>query len=112
MTWSAAADYGFERRRLEGRARAPGEPFIFGYLGRHTPAKGIQQLLAAFRGVRGNARLRVWGRPEGRVTEALRALAAGDARVEWRPEVANEDVVREVLNHCDALVVPSIWCAS
>ena len=105
----AAPDYGFDHARLAGRARAPGEPFTFGFIGRHMPAKGVDALLSAFRSVRGNARLRVWGRPEGQLTAALRALAGGDARVEWRHEYSNEHIVTDVLNHCDALVVPSIW---
>ena len=34
-------DYGFDLARLRGRTRAPGEPFVFGYIGTHIPAKGI-----------------------------------------------------------------------
>jgi MoaA/NifB/PqqE/SkfB family radical SAM enzyme len=64
--------------------------------------------------VRGQSRLRIWGRSRGASTDALRALAAslpGDAaaRVEWRQEYQNSDVVREVFDHVDAIVVPSIW---
>jgi glycosyltransferase involved in cell wall biosynthesis len=81
------ADYGFDRDRLDGRTRTPsGEPFTFGFIGRHVPAKGVDQLITAFRGVSGDARLRIWGRPEGQLTAALRALAGNDARVEWRSE--------------------------
>ena len=34
--------------------------------------------------------------------------AAGE-RIEWRTEYENSDIVRAVFNHCDAVVVPSIW---
>jgi glycosyltransferase involved in cell wall biosynthesis/MoaA/NifB/PqqE/SkfB family radical SAM enzyme len=107
-------DYGFDRARLVGRKRAPGEPFTFGYIGTHIPAKGIHQLIDAFGRLRGNARLRIWGRPRGQDTAALRALAAalpGDAsaRVEWLAEYRNTEIVRDVFNHVDAIVVPSVW---
>lgn len=107
-------DYGFDLARLRGRARRAGEPFTFGYIGTHIPAKGVQDLIRAFAGVRGDARLRIWGRPQGRDTEALRDLAAGlpperAARIEWRGEYRNQEIVRQVFNHVDAVVVPSIW---
>jgi glycosyltransferase involved in cell wall biosynthesis/MoaA/NifB/PqqE/SkfB family radical SAM enzyme len=107
-------DYGFARERLTGRTRAPGEPFTFGYIGTHIPAKGIHQLIEAFSRVKGEARLRIWGRPRGRDTEALRAMTqalppALAQRVEWLPEYKNQQIVQDVFNHCDAIVVPSIW---
>jgi glycosyltransferase involved in cell wall biosynthesis len=106
------ADYGFDRARLAGRQRVPGEPFCFGFIGRHVAAKGIDQLVQAFRGVKGNAQLRIWGRPEGQLTAALHALADGDERIQWRPEYRNESIAAEVLSQCDAVVVPSIWCVT
>jgi len=107
-------DYGFDRARLVGRQRTPGEPFTFGYIGTHIPAKGIHQLIDAFGRLKGNARLRIWGRPRGQDTAALRALAAalpGDAatRVEWLREYRNTEIVRDVFDHVDAIVVPSVW---
>ncbi len=107
-------DYGFHRARLEGRSRTPGDPFTFGYLGTHIPAKGINHLLEAFGHLSGKALLRIWGRPRGTETESLQALAkqlpgnAGE-RVEWMGEYRNSDIVPEVFNRCDAVVVPSIW---
>ena len=95
--------------RLAGRERVSGEPFTFGYIGRHVPAKGVQQLITAFRGVVGDVRLPIWGRPERQLTGALHALADGDPRIEWRGEYTNENIIKDVLNRCDALVVPSIW---
>ena len=111
----AHLDYGFDLARLGGRrARPEGGPFVFGYIGTHIPAKGIQHLIRAFGHVDGPARLRIWGRPRGQDTEALKALAralpAGKAdRVEWLPEYRNADIVREVFDRVDAIVVPSVW---
>ena len=108
-------DYGFDLTRLGGRRERPeGGPFVFGYIGTHIPAKGIQHLIRAFGEVDGATRLRIWGRPRGQNTEALRALAhalpAGKAdRVEWLPEYRNADIVREVFDRVDAIVVPSVW---
>ncbi len=107
-------DYGFELERFEGRERVPGEPFTFGYIGTHIPAKGINHLIEAFGKLEGEALLRIWGRPRGQNTAALKAQAAalpGDAaeRIEWLPEYRNEEIVEQVFNKVDAIVVPSVW---
>jgi glycosyltransferase involved in cell wall biosynthesis/MoaA/NifB/PqqE/SkfB family radical SAM enzyme len=107
-------DYGFDRKRLGGRQRQPGEPFTFGYIGTHIPAKGIDLLLKAFAQLDDTVRLRVWGRPRGQDTSALQSLAVrlangASTRIEWRSEYRNQDIVREVFDHVDVLVVPSIW---
>lgn len=108
-------DYGFSLDRLEGRARAAGtEPFTFGYIGTHIPAKGIHDLIRAFGQLQGAAQLRIWGRPRGQDTEALKAMAASlpaelARRVEWVAEYKNQEIVRDVFNRCDAIVVPSVW---
>ena len=110
----AYLDYGFHRDRLEGRTRAEGEPFTFGYIGTHIPAKGVHHLIEAFGRVKGGARLRIWGRDRGVETASLRERArrlpglAGD-RIEWMGEYENARIVPEVFNRCDAIVVPSIW---
>ena len=107
-------DYGFDRARLVDRHRRPHEPFTFGYIGTHIPAKGIHQLIEAFGRLQGDARLRIWGRPRGQETAALRALAerlpnGAGARIEWLPEYRNQEIVTDVFNLVDAIVVPSIW---
>ena len=108
-------DYGFDLARLGGRrARPDGRAFAFGYIGTHIPAKGIQHLVRAFGEVGGDARLRIWGRPRGQNTEALKALARAlpaqkADRLEWLPEYRNADIVREVFDRVDAIVVPSVW---
>ncbi len=107
-------DYGFDRARLVGRNRTPGEPFTFGYIGTHTPAKGIDALLRAFGQVGGDVRLRIYGRPRGQDTAALQAIAdqlpgGAGGRVSWLPEYKNQRIVQDVFNHVDAIVVPSVW---
>ena len=107
-------DYGFHHDRLIGRQRTKGEPFTFGYIGTHIPAKGVDQLLKAFGRLTGDARLRVWGRDRGVETDGLRALAgelpgAAGSRVEWMGEYGNPEIVSQVFNRCDAIVAPSIW---
>lgn len=106
--------YGFDHRRLEGRHRPAGEPFTFGYIGTHIPAKGIHHLLQAFGRLDGSPRLRIWGRARGAATDALHAVAErlppdARGRVEWRPEYENAAIVTEVFDQVDAIVVPSIW---
>ena len=107
-------DYGFDTRRLTGRSRTPGEPFTFGYIGTHIPAKGIHDLIHAFGQLTGNVRLRIWGRPRGQDSDALKAIARSlpadmAQRVEWTHEYRNQDIVSQVFNHVDAIVVPSVW---
>ena len=107
-------DYGFDHTRLTGRRRVSGEPFTFGYIGTHIPAKGVHLLLQAFGRLEGSPRLRIWGRDRGQSTSALKEIAAGlpgDAadRVEWLSEYRNQDIVGDVFNRVDAIVVPSVW---
>ena len=99
---------------MTGRVRAPEQEFVFGYIGTHTPAKGIHHLLEAFAQVQGEPILRIWGRPREPYTSSLRRIAASlpnDAghRVQWLDEYCNERIVQEVFNRVDAIVVPSIW---
>lgn len=107
-------DYGFNLGLLSSRRRPEGEPFTFGYIGTHIPAKGIGLLIQAFAKLPGSSKLRIWGHPNGQETAALkRQLAShGDAvaqRVEWLGGYRNGDIVKSVLNHVDCIVVPSIW---
>ena len=107
-------DYGFHLNRMEGRERILCEPFTFGYIGTHIPAKGVDHLIQAFGRLSGQSRLRVWGRDRGVETEGLKTLArnlpgAAGERVEWMGEYRNQDIVPDVFNRCDAIVVPSIW---
>ena len=107
-------DYGFACNRMAGRNRTPGEPFTFGYIGTHIPAKGVHDLICAFGTIRGDARLRIWGRPSGQETAALKEMASvlpekAAGRIEWMSEYRNQDIVRDVFDRCDSIIVPSVW---
>ncbi len=106
-------DYGFNLERLKHRQRIPEDDFVFGYIGRHHPSKGIDHLIRAFIKLNGNAKLRIWGRHDGHLTNSLKRMVNGqlsDAkRIEWFSEYHNQDIVREVFDKCDCIVVPSIW---
>lgn len=107
-------DYGFDLGRFRASKRTAGEPFTFGYIGTHIPAKGIHILLSAFGQLRGSCQLRIWGRPRGQDTESLKALAAAlpgqrPAQVQWLPEYRNHDIMSDVFDQVDAIVAPSVW---
>ena len=107
-------DYGFDLDRFRDRVRESCEPFTFGYIGTHIPAKGIHHLIEAFQTLSGNCGLRIWGRPRGNDTKALKALSEkisglDGKSVEWVDEYQNQAIVPKVFNRVDALVVPSIW---
>ncbi len=107
-------DYGFDRSRMLGRVRTEGEPFTFGYIGTHIPAKGIHQLIEAFGQIKGDAILRIWGRDRGQDSRALRAIAATlpiekQKSIQWMPEYKNQHIAVDVFSKTDAIVTPSIW---
>lgn len=107
-------DYGFDRSRMDNRERVQVEPFTFGYIGTHIPAKGIHHLIEAFGLLKGECQLRIWGRDRGQDSRALRAIANSlpeDRRqsIIWMPEYKNQQITRDVFNYTDAIVTPSIW---
>jgi glycosyltransferase involved in cell wall biosynthesis len=107
-------DYGFDRKRLAGRSRGRERSFAFGYIGTHRPAKGIHVLLDAFPLVRGDPKLRIWGRTVSDATPSLKEQSARlpedvVRRVEWMGEYGTSTIVPDVFDRIDALVVPSIW---
>lgn len=108
-------DYGFDLSRLVGRVqRQQGDnSFVFGYIGTHTPEKGVDLLLQAFANITTNARLKIWGkaRPE---TSALYTICQQlpeqvRSKIDWMNDYQNEQIVQDVFNHVDCIVVPSIW---
>jgi glycosyltransferase involved in cell wall biosynthesis len=106
-------DYGFKIDSLKNRNRVPQEPFTFGYIGTHIPAKGIQDLIIAFSHIKEECLLRIWGRSREE-TESLKSIISTlpshvQNRIEWKPEYRNHEIVSDVFNHIDSLVVPSIW---
>ncbi len=107
-------DYGFNLETLTGRRRTDGEPFTFGYIGTHIPAKGIGLLIQAFSTLPDKARLRIWGHSNGQETAALKRQlddCGPDVaeRVEWLGGYKNSRIVQDVFNKVDCIVVPSIW---
>jgi glycosyltransferase involved in cell wall biosynthesis/MoaA/NifB/PqqE/SkfB family radical SAM enzyme len=107
-------DYGFDLERLNGRTRISGEPFTFGYIGTHIPAKGIHDLIRAFGQLRGSPQLRIWGRYSSQNTDALKAIATHfpndvNNRIFWMNEYENQQIIGDVFNLVDAIVVPSVW---
>lgn len=106
--------YGYDLKRYQNRHRVSDEIFTFGYIGTHIPAKGIQHLIQAFAILQGNCQLRIWGRPSAQNTAALKSIIAKlspavQQRIEWRGEYVNDTIIRDVFNHADVIVVPSIW---
>lgn len=85
-------------------ARAPSSGFIFGFIGRLSPEKGVQNLLKAFAANK-NAdwRCLIAGVGDDAFVDALRAMA--DPRVTFLGWTEPEDF----LSLIDTLVVPSLW---
>lgn len=106
-------DYGFDLTRLKNRKRKTENNFVFGYIGTHTPEKGIDLLLKAFAETNLDVKLRIWGkeRPETKELEAIsnRLPDVIKANIEWMGGYRNENIVKDVFNKVDAIVVPSIW---
>jgi glycosyltransferase involved in cell wall biosynthesis len=104
-------DYGFPLENLPPiEPPVAAEPFVFGYIGTHIPAKGIDLLIDAFSRLPDSSKLKIWGRPIGTTTEALRQMAApmGD-RVVFMDEYENRNIADAVFKHINCVVVPSIW---
>ena len=110
-------DYGFNLERFAGRKREKEDDFVFGYIGTHTPEKGIDLLLNAFANVDkhilSKIRLRIWGANTSE-TNALKAITKRFNRqvfdkIEWMGSYGNKYIVDEVFNKVDTIVVPSIW---
>lgn len=107
-------DYGFDRKRLEGRNRQNEENFVFGYIGTHIPAKGIAYLIQAFSKISDDTELRIWGRERGEFTNFLKRMVnqlSTDkiSKIIWMGEYKNQKITEEVFNKTDCIVVPSIW---
>lgn len=107
-------DYGFHRERLQGRVRQPEKDFVLGYIGTHKQAKGIFHLLKAFSQIEQHTQLKIWGSPLQPFTQSLHAYVKTlghevERRIFWMGGYRNDDIVKDVFNHVDAIVVPSIW---
>jgi glycosyltransferase involved in cell wall biosynthesis len=107
-------DYGFDLRRLQGRNRVKEDKFVFGYIGTHIPAKGVDYLIKAFGQLKGKPILRIWGRWRNEFTPAIVELGNQITKntgneIQWMGEFQTEKIIDQVFNKVDAIVVPSIW---
>lgn len=83
-----------------------------GYLGQIAPHKGVHVLLEAARLLpAAPLTVRVHGalEPFPAYTARLRALAAGDARIELAGPYQGQAALRALLRDLDVIVVPSLW---
>lgn len=108
-------DYGFNTQILQGRERKSiKNQLVFGYIGTHIPAKGIQLLIRAFGKTIGNAKLIIWGRYQKENTPFLKEISEQlpeekKKNITWKEEYNNDNIVEEVFNYIDCIIVPSIW---
>lgn len=104
-------DYGFPTEYLTPN----GQPirkreFTFGYIGTHIPAKGVNQLIEAFKQIKAPAVLKIYGKHNGQSTDALKQMAStATNRIEFAGEYINHNMANDVFSHVDCIVVPSIW---
>ena len=103
-------DYGFPTDYLlpnEGRTES--EMFMFGYIGTHIPAKGINLLIEAFNRLNAEAELSIWGAKDQQSTNALRTMASDNSNIHFMGPYVNQNLANEVFSKVDCIVVPSIW---
>jgi glycosyltransferase involved in cell wall biosynthesis/MoaA/NifB/PqqE/SkfB family radical SAM enzyme len=104
-------DYGFPTEYLTQTEKSNEKTnFTFGYIGTHIPAKGLNQLIEAFREIEEHATLRIYGRHNGQSTNALKLLASTSKnKIEFVGEYINHNLANDVFSKVDCIVVPSIW---
>ena len=104
-------DYGFPTEYLLPTAKAPEKRnFTFGYIGTHIPAKGVNDLIEAFKLIKQPAILKIFGRENGQNTTALKDLAKESVnKIEFAGEYVNRNLADQVFSQVDCIVVPSIW---
>ncbi len=104
-------DYGFPTEYLTQTEKSKETTnFTFGYIGTHIPAKGINQLIEAFKDIEEPATLRIYGKHNGQSTNALKLLTAiSKNKIEFVGEYINHNLANDVFSKVDCIVVPSIW---
>lgn len=104
-------DYGFPTEYLTQTTKSINKKlFTFGYIGTHIPAKGVNQLIEAFREIEEPAVLKIYGRHNGQNTAALKSLAvSAKNEIHFEGEYINHNLANDVFSQVDCIVVPSIW---
>ena len=104
-------DYGFPTEYLTQTEKSKEKkPFTFGYIGTHIPSKGVNLLIEAFGEIQEPSILKIFGRPNGQSTNALKGMAKlSKNKIEFAGEYINQNLADEVFSQVDCIVVPSIW---
>lgn len=104
-------DYGFPIEYLTQTTKSKGKTnFTFGYIGTLIPAKGVNDLIEAFKQIEQPAILKIYGRENGQSTKALKLLASSSKnKIEFAGEYINHNLANDVFSNVDCIVVPSIW---
>jgi len=104
-------DYGFPTEYLTHTEKSKEKTsYTFGYIGTHTVAKGVNDLIEAFKQIEEPATLKIYGRENGQSTKALKLLAAiSKNKIEFAGEYINQNLADEVFSKVDCIIVPSIW---
>nr|MCR5455431.1 glycosyltransferase family 4 protein [Bacteroidales bacterium] len=99
--------YGFNVSKIQKHPKTLHETITFGFTGRIIHTKGVHLLCEAFRHVKGNARLVIWGDANSEYGKDLMTKYSGN-RIEFKGRYHNDDL-QQVLDSFDVLVCPSIW---
>lgn len=104
-------DYGFPTEYLTQTEKSKKKTkYTFGYIGTHIPAKGVNNLIVAFKQINQPATLKIFGRPNGQSTNALKELVkTSKNEIEFAGEYINRNLANDVFANVDCIVVPSIW---
>ncbi len=96
----------YSRIRRNLRRYQPGDKLTFFYGGSFIRHKGVHILAQAFKWVKGDAELKIYG--SGQYEYALKQAAENDPRIELCG-VFSADQIGDVLGQVDVAIVPSIW---
>ena len=97
-----------ERADARHKLGMPDDAFVYLFLGRLRPYKGIEELVSSFRTLyHADARLLIAGQAqEPDYVDAVRALAESDERIIVRPEYVADEDIQLYMRACDLCVLP------